>query len=299
MNHVFVGERFLLWFQLGDFCSCQEGSAVFLSVLTFTLCVGAAFTAQSAVKACATVSSRDTATWERGWHYNQVMRVEDYRNPCLSDVNDMQLSCVSPKMNLLFGTWTFSFPQYVKQWILWRPLRCWTTDACWEKNHTTLHFITKVYFCSLGLVLLYLDQTERKSHDGHIKRMTLTFLPGPDLILSSTHSIFGHTHKKLIFKTTELHFFLGESYLINQKLGEERINVCSRWGENHLRKQWKRRLKADKERKAFRVKTDYLSFQRDRMLLEKGKPGELFHRPSPLSEWSLQSGPLEFLHHVI
>lgn len=34
-------------------------------------------------------------------------------------------------------------------------------------------------------------------------------------------------------------------------------------------------------------------------LLGKGKPGELFHRASPLSEWSLQSAPPEFLHHVI
>lgn len=34
-------------------------------------------------------------------------------------------------------------------------------------------------------------------------------------------------------------------------------------------------------------------------LLGKGKPGELFHRASPLSVWSLQSAPPEFLHHVI
>ncbi len=109
MNHVFVGERFLLWFQLDDSCSCDEGSAVLLSELTFTLCVGAGQTAQSAVKAHITVSSGDTTTREAGWHYNQVMQVEDYRNPCLSDVNDMQLSSVSPQMNLLFDTWLF-FP---------------------------------------------------------------------------------------------------------------------------------------------------------------------------------------------
>lgn len=31
----------------------------------------------------------------------------------------------------------------------------------------------------------------------------------------------------------------------------------------------------------------------------RDKPGELFHYPSPLSEQSLPSAPLEFWHHVI
>lgn len=54
------------------------------------------------------------------------------------------------------------------------------------------------------------------------------------------------------------------------------------------------------EREAFKVRSGYLSFQHDGTESSwKGKPGKLFNRPSPLSEWSLQSGPLEFLHHVI
>lgn len=130
-----------------------------------------------------------------------------------------------------------------------------------------------------------------------------SFFPqSPDLIFSSKHSIFGHTDKERSIKTTKLHFFLGESYLINQRLGEERINVCSRWGENHLRKQGKRNWRL-RERVSARLSmseaaTCHFSTMAQNPL-GKGKPGELFRRPSPLSEWSLQSGPLEFLHHVI
>lgn len=61
-------------------------------------------------------------------------------------------------------------------------------------------------------------------------------------------------------------------------------------------------LKAERqsECEVFKVGSSYLSFQHDGTGSRwKGKPGEVFHRPSPLSEWSLQSGPLEFLHHVI
>lgn len=127
MNHVFAGERSSSgssWMSLVLVMS--EGVAVLLSRLTFTPCVRAGQTAQSAVKAHVTVSSGDTTTREARWHYNQVVQVEDYRNPRLSDVNDMQLSSISPQMNLLFGTWTslmrvdLTFPQYVKQWALRR-----------------------------------------------------------------------------------------------------------------------------------------------------------------------------------
>ncbi len=124
----------------------------------------------------------------------------------------------------------------------------------------------------------------------------------PDLIFSSKHSTFGHTDKKRSIKTTELHFFLGESYLINQRLGEKRTNVCSRWGENHLRKHWKRHWRLRQRVSARLSKSGAATCHFSTMaqnLVGKGKPGELFHRPSPLSEWSLQSGPLEFLHHVI
>lgn len=125
VNHVFVVCAFLLWFQLDDSCSCDEGECSSYSPCWLLLCVGAGQTAQSAVKARVAVSSGDTTTGKAGWHCNQVMQVEDYRNSCLSDVNDMQLNGASPQMNSLFGTWKLDFlsPQYVKQWILWRVLR--------------------------------------------------------------------------------------------------------------------------------------------------------------------------------
>lgn len=104
-------------------------------------------------------------------------------------------------------------------------------------------FVTKVHVQLMWFYFTLMRLNVRVKMD---KRMTLTFLPGPDLILSSNHSIFGHTNKKRSIKTTKLHFFHRESYLINQRLREERINVCSRWGENHLRKQWKRHWRLTK-----------------------------------------------------
>lgn len=79
--------------------------------------------------------------------------------------------------------------------------------------------------------------------------------------------------------------------------------MCSRWGENHLKKHRNINLRL-RDRLSVRLSkwgaaaTCHFSPMAQNPL-RKGKLGELFHRPSPLSEWSLQSGPLEFLHHVI
>lgn len=213
---------------------------------------------------------------------------------------------------------TFLFPQYVKQWALWRILRCKPTDTCWE-NHTTLHFITKVYFLtcmsclpsynSTFLVWFYCVILIESRIQWHYSWWTLSqddinFSPSsPDLIFSSKHSIFGHTDKKRSIKTTELHFFLGESYLINQRLGWGNkcvLKMRIEPSEKTLRetpKAERHRVEREGFSKSGAATCHFTTMAQNP--LGKGESGELFRRPSPLSEWSLQSGPLEFLHHVI
>ncbi len=68
VNHVFASEHSSSssgssWMIL-VLVMRHEGSAVLLSELTFSLCVGAGQTAQSAVKACVMVSAADRTTRE-------------------------------------------------------------------------------------------------------------------------------------------------------------------------------------------------------------------------------------------
>lgn len=143
---------------------------------------------------------------------------------------------------VFLSKWAF-FPQYVKQLILWRALRSWTTENMPGK--LTLHWTSLLgsvfatpmpCACTAQVALVWFYCTLMSLNVWvKIEKYDTHFSP------RSSKSIFGHTNKKRSIKTTELHFFLRESYLINQRLGGERINVSSRWGGSHLRKQWMRR----------------------------------------------------------